>query len=88
VQDEELLAGSAVDGKIPQLAILVSVEEAYTQCSKALIRSDLWNPERHVDRGELPSPGEILRSVSDAELDTDEYDRERAERYARGDVLY
>jgi PPOX class probable FMN-dependent enzyme len=88
VQDEELLAGSAVDGKIPQLAILVSVEEAYTQCSKALIRSDLWNPERHVDRGELPSPGEILRSVSDAELDTDEYDRERAERYARGDGLY
>jgi PPOX class probable FMN-dependent enzyme len=88
VQDEELLAGSAVDGKVPQLGILVSVEEAYTQCSKALIRSDLWNPERHVDRGELPSPGEILRSVSDPELDTDEYDRERAERYARGDGLY
>jgi uncharacterized protein len=88
VQDEELLAGSAVDGKVPQLGILVSVEEAYTQCSKALIRSDLWNPERHVDRAELPSPGEILRSVSDAELDPDEYDRERAERYARGDGLY
>jgi PPOX class probable FMN-dependent enzyme len=88
VQDEELLAGSAVDGKVPQLGILVSVEEAYTQCSKALIRSDLWNPERHVDRAELPSPGEILRSVSDAELDPDKYDRERAERYARGDGLY
>jgi PPOX class probable FMN-dependent enzyme len=88
VQDEELLAGSAVDGKVPQLGILVSVEEAYTQCSKALIRSDLWNPERHVDRAELPSPGEILRSVSDAELDRDKYDRERAERYARGDGLY
>ena len=88
VQDEELLAGSAVDGKVPQLGVLVSVEEAYTQCSKALIRSDLWNPERHVDRGELPSPGEILRSVSDPELDTDQYDRERAERYARGDGLY
>ena len=87
VQDEELLAGSAVDGKVPQLGVLVSVEEAYTQCSKALIRSDLWNPERHVDRGELPSPGEILRSVSDPELDTDQYDRERAERYARGDGL-
>jgi len=88
VQDEELLAASSVDGKIPQLGVLVSVEEAYTQCSKALIRSDLWNPERHVDRGELPSPGEILRSVSDPELDTDQYDRERAERYARGDGLY
>ena len=52
--DEELLAGSAVDGKVPRLGILISIEEAYTQCSKALIRSDLWNPEQHVDRSELP----------------------------------
>jgi uncharacterized protein len=88
VSDEELLADSTVDGKVPQVGVLVSIEEAYTQCSKALIRSDLWNPERHVDRDELPSAGEILRAVSDPELDTDRYDRERAERYARGDGLY
>jgi PPOX class probable FMN-dependent enzyme len=88
VQDEELLADSTVDGKVPQLGILVSIEEAYTQCSKALIRSDLWNPERHVDRDELPSAGAILRAVSDPELDTDRYDRERAERYARREGLY
>jgi PPOX class probable FMN-dependent enzyme len=88
VQDEELLASSAVDGKVPQLGIEVTIEEAYTQCSKALIRSDLWNPERHVDRKELPSSGEILRAVADPELDVEQYDRERAERYARGDGLY
>jgi PPOX class probable FMN-dependent enzyme len=88
VDDEELLAGSAVDGKVPRLGILVSVEEAYTQCSKAIIRSDLWNPERHVDRTELPSSGEILKAVSDPELDTDQYERERAERYARREGLY
>src|SRR3954471_19406678 len=88
VEDPELLAASAVDGKAPQLGILVSVEEAYTQCPKALIRSDLWNPERRLDRSELPSSGEILRALSDAELDAERYDRERAERYARGDVLY
>jgi uncharacterized protein len=86
--DEELLAASAVDGKAPKLGILISIEEAYTQCSKALIRSDLWNPEKHIDRSELPSGGEILRSISDPELDPDEYDRERAERYARGDGFY
>jgi uncharacterized protein len=88
VDDPELLADSAVDGKAPRLGILVSIEEAYTQCSKALIRSDLWNPERHVDRSELPSSGEILKAVSDPELDLEQYDRERAERYARGDGLY
>src|SRR5689334_8184583 len=46
VQDDELLAASAVDGRAPRLGILVAIEEAYTQCSKAVIRSDLWNPER------------------------------------------
>jgi PPOX class probable FMN-dependent enzyme len=88
VQDEQLLADSTVDGKAPKLGIVVTIEEAYTQCSKALIRSDLWNPERHIDREELPSGGEILRSVSDPQLDPEQYDRERAERYARREGLY
>jgi uncharacterized protein len=88
VDDAELLAPSAVEGKAPRLGILVTVEEAYTQCSKALIRSDLWNPERHVDRSELPSSGEILRSLGDPDFDSERYDRERAERYARRDGLY
>ncbi|HEY8644939.1 MAG TPA: pyridoxamine 5'-phosphate oxidase family protein [Gaiellaceae bacterium] len=88
VQDDELLTESAVDGKVPKLGIVVAVEEAYTQCSKALIRSDLWNPEHHVDRSELPSSGEIMRAVADPEFDAEKYDRDRAERYARGDGLY
>ena len=86
--DAALLADSAVDGKPPKLGLLVHVEEAYTQCSKALIRSDLWNPETQIDRSELPSGGEILRAVGNPELDAEEYDRERAERYARGEGLY
>ena len=80
--DAELLAASAIDGRPPRLGILVTIDEAYTQCSKALIRSDLWNPENHVDRDELPSGGEILRAVSDPQLDAQEYDRERAGRYS------
>ncbi len=88
VDDEELLAGSTVNGNTPALGILVTVEEAYTQCPKALIRSDLWNPEKHVDRSELPSSGQILRTVADPELDAAEYDRARARRYARREGLY
>jgi uncharacterized protein len=88
VEDAELLEASSVDGKVPKLGIVVEIEEAYTQCSKALIRSELWNPERHIDRSELPSSGEILRSLNDPEFDADRYDRERAERYARGEGLY
>jgi PPOX class probable FMN-dependent enzyme len=88
VDDAELLAPSVVEGKVPRLGLLIGVEEAYTQCSKALIRSDLWNPEHHVDRSVLPSSGEILRSLGDPDFDAEQHDRERAERYARGDGLY
>jgi PPOX class probable FMN-dependent enzyme len=88
VDDPELLAPCAVEGKAPRLGILVSIEQAYTQCPKALIRSDLWNPELHIERSELPSSGKVLRSVTDPAFDADEYDRERAERYARRQGLY
>jgi hypothetical protein len=88
VDDPNLLAESTVDGKAPRLGILITIEQAYTQCSKALIRSDLWNPERHIDRSELPSGGEILRATSDPNLDPGEYEVARAARYARREGLY
>jgi len=88
VDDPELLAASAVEGKAPQLGIVVEIEEAYTQCPKALLRSELWNPERHVDRSELPSSGAILRAVADPELDVEDYEEARAERYRRREGFY
>ena len=86
--DRDLLEASAVDGKAPRLGILISVREAYTQCAKALIRSDLWNPENHIERSDLPSNGHILKSLSLPDLDIAEHDRARAERYARREGLY
>jgi PPOX class probable FMN-dependent enzyme len=88
VDDSELLAPSAVEGKVPRLGILVTVKEAYTQCAKALIRSDLWNPEQHIERSELPRHGDILRSLSLPELDVEAHERERAARYARREGFY
>ena len=88
VDDPALLEESAIEGKAPRLGILVTIEEAYTQCAKALIRSELWNADRHVDRSELPSPGELLRSVADPDLDPERYDRERADRYERREGFY
>jgi len=88
VDDPELLAPSAVEGKAPRLGLLVSVEEAYTQCPKALIRSDLWNPESHASPDELPRSGEILRATADPQLDVEEYEDARAERYHRREGFY
>ena len=88
VDDPDLLAPSAIEGKVPRLGLLISIEEAYTQCPKALIRSELWNPERHIDRSELPRQGEILRSLNDPEFDVEDYERNRADRYARREGFY
>jgi hypothetical protein len=88
IDDPDLLADSEVGGKVPRLGLLVSIEEAYTQCPKAIIRSELWNPEHHIDRSVLPSSGAIFRSLNDPAFDADEYDRERSGRYARREGLY
>ncbi len=86
--DRELLAPSAFEGKAPRVGIVVTVREAYTQCAKAVIRSDLWNPENHIERAALPSHGAILKSLSLPDLDVAEHERRRRERYARREGFY
>jgi PPOX class probable FMN-dependent enzyme len=87
VTDPELLAPCAVEGKIPRLGLRIEIDEAFTHCSKAFLRSSLWDPERFVERDTLPSSGEILRSLNDG-FDAESYDAERAGRYARREGFY
>jgi PPOX class probable FMN-dependent enzyme len=54
------LALLAAEGRSPRAAIRVEIEEVYFQCGKALIRSELWNPERHVSPDTLAPLGEAL----------------------------
>jgi uncharacterized protein len=86
--DRGLLEPCAVEGKIPKLGILVDIEQAYTHCSKAFLRAEFWNPERFVDRSELPSNGEIHRELRGGDFDAAKYDAERADRYARREGFY
>lgn len=53
------LAPFAGDSRI-RLAIEVTVTDAYLHCAKALMRSKLWDPSRHVERSTLPTMGEML----------------------------
>jgi PPOX class probable FMN-dependent enzyme len=87
VTDPELLEPLTVEGKAPRLAVLVEIEQVFTHCPKAFIRSELWNPERFHSAADPPTPGEIHRSL-DPQFDADAYDTERAERYARREGLY
>ena len=87
VEDPELLAPCVVEGKVPKLGLRIEIDEAYTHCPKAFLRAQLWDPDRYADRSELPSSGELMRSVG-ADVDPKEYDAERAERYARREGFY
>jgi uncharacterized protein len=59
VRDPALRAGMAVDGKMPDLALVVSVREAFIHCAKCMIRSRLWEPEGWPESADLPSLAEF-----------------------------
>jgi PPOX class probable FMN-dependent enzyme len=73
--DAEVLASFAMEGQPPRSVIVIEVESIYFQCARAIVRSELWNPERHIDPQTLPSPGQILAALSDNRVGGDEYDR-------------
>ena len=88
VTDEALLAPCAVEGKVPRLGIVVDIEEAYTQCPKAFIRSALWDAAKFLPREALPTSGEVFRAIKGEDFDACEYDRARDERYAKREGFY
>jgi hypothetical protein len=62
----------------------MTVDEIYFQCARAraIVRSDLWNPDKRVDPKSLPTPGQILADMSENRVGGEDYDR--ASRNARG----
>jgi PPOX class probable FMN-dependent enzyme len=78
--EKALLEGLAVNGKLPRSGLLIAVEEVYFHCGKALIRSDLWNPEKQLRRGEFPSLGRILADQIGG-ISVEESERQTAESY-------
>lgn len=71
-----LLESFAVNGKAARTVILVEVEAAYFHCSKAIVRSDLWNPEKYLERSALPTAGAFHKRLNDGQFDAEAYDRE------------
>lgn len=72
--DPEVLSSHAIDGKAPATVIRITVERAYSQCGKAMIRAKLWQPDAWPSVKGLPTPGEISNSFKDFEMDIEAYD--------------
>jgi len=62
--DPGLCAPFEMAGKLPASVMIVHVEAVYFQCSRAVVRAELWNPERQADKRTLPSAGTILRDIT------------------------
>jgi PPOX class probable FMN-dependent enzyme len=80
--DKELLSSFEMDGKHPRTVVVTTIDEVYFQCARALIRSELWNPENFVDPSSLPTPGLMLKAATE-DFDYETYDREWAGRAAK-----
>jgi hypothetical protein len=78
--DPDLLASFGVKGKAPRTVIVMTVAEIYFQCARAIVRSELWNPDKRVDPKTLPTPGQILADMSEHRVGGEEYDRAWPER--------
>lgn len=75
VRDVELRASMAVEGKTPDFAILVHVEEAFYHCGKAVIRSGLWQPEKARSVEGLPTYGRALKDHGSLDTPLEEVER-------------
>lgn len=80
--DPALLESFEMDGRHPRSVAVVTIDEVYFQCARAVMRADLWNPDRRVAAGDLPTPGEMLKEAK-ASFDQETYDREWPERAAK-----
>lgn len=73
--EPSLLESFRMDGKLPRSVLIVDVQIVYFQCARAIVRSDLWNADKHVDPKSLPSAGQILAAMSANRVGGADYDK-------------
>lgn len=56
-----ILEAFAEESKTPITCILITVEEVFLHCAKALMRSKLWSEQSRIDRSTLPTMGQMLK---------------------------
>jgi PPOX class probable FMN-dependent enzyme len=80
--EPDLLERFEMDGKHPRSVVVITIDEVYTQCARAVIRADLWNAEKFVAPGCLPTVGQMMKTIKDG-FDGESYDRDWPGRAAK-----
>lgn len=73
--EPSLLESFRMDGKLPRSVLIIDVKIVYFQCARAIVRSDLWNSDKHVDPKSLPSAGQILAAMTANRVGGEDYDK-------------
>ena len=79
VTNEALLDSFSRNGKRPVTVLIVTIQSIYFQCGKALLRSKLWDADAQVSSKNVPTAGEMLKSVM-SDFDSTAYDDSLAKR--------
>jgi PPOX class probable FMN-dependent enzyme len=82
---QPLLDALAMQGKAPDMALIVDIDEAYMHCPRAFKRSKLWQPESWPEAGTVPNMAAILYQMFRPEQSAEDYAREREDR-VRGEL--
>lgn len=82
--DAEVLARYETRGALPRTVTMVSIDEIYFQCARAVMRAKLWDGGLGVDPKTLPTAGQILEVMTEKQLDGTVYDRDWPERAKKG----
>jgi uncharacterized protein len=77
--DPQVTSRFEMDGRHPRSVVVIAIGEVYPQCARALMRAELWNPDRHYDPKDLPSIGDMMKTIKDG-FDGEGYDRDWPER--------
>jgi PPOX class probable FMN-dependent enzyme len=80
IVDPARLQPLAAQGKLPGSALEIAVREVFFHCGKAMIRSDLWNAEKHVPRSSFPTLGRVIADQV-AGVDAEAAERNIADAY-------
>ena len=78
--DPDLMQSFAVNGKLPRSVLIVHIDTIFFHCSKAIVRSKLWDAATQIERKSLPSTGSIIAEVSQGKMGGEAYDKEAPER--------
>jgi len=86
VADQALREELAHQGKLPQLVLIIHVEEVFIHCAKCIMRSKLWGEIDQDQIADVPSLGKFFKDMGKTEASVEEFDANLEEIYK--DTMY